>query len=87
MLAKRVALWAITSRGTAFGARYRRIIRHRAHEKAVGAVAHALLVTAHRVLARQTPFAEAGADYYDRRHAERIARCAVYCLSQTRPKA
>jgi hypothetical protein len=31
-------------------------------------VAHALLVTAYHVLARQTAYREPGVDYYDRRH-------------------
>jgi transposase len=35
---------------TAFGARYRRIVRHAGHKKAVIAVAHAILVTAYHLL-------------------------------------
>jgi len=45
-------------------ARYRRILRHRGHKKAIVAVAHNLLVTAYYVLARQTTYQELGADYY-----------------------
>jgi hypothetical protein len=47
-----VALGAVHKRGSAFGARYRRIMRHRGHKKAVVAVAHALLVTVYHVLAQ-----------------------------------
>jgi len=39
----------------AFAARYRRLLRHRGLKKAVGAVAHALLVTAYHVSAYQRP--------------------------------
>jgi transposase len=71
------ALGAIHTRNSAFGARYRRVMRHRGHKKAVVAVAHALLVTVYQLIARPTAYQEPGADYYDRRHAQRIARRAV----------
>ena len=64
----------------AFAARYRRIMRHRGHKKAVIAVAHALLTTAYYLLVRQTTYTELGGDYYDRRHAERVRRRAVQTL-------
>jgi transposase len=76
------ALGAIRKRDSAFGARYRRIMRHRGHKKAIVAVAHALLVTVYHVLARQGVYQEAGADYYDRRHAQRVARRAVATLER-----
>ncbi len=46
---------------------------HRGHKKAVIAVAHAMLVTAYHLLARQTTYHDPGADYYERRHADRSA--------------
>lgn len=61
----------------AFAARYRRVMQHRGHKKAVVAVAHAILVTAYHLLARKTTYQEPGGDYYDRRHAERVRRRAV----------
>ncbi len=54
-----------------FAARYRRILRHRGHKKAVVAVAHAMLVTVYHLLLRRTTYLDPGTDYYDRRHAER----------------
>jgi transposase len=45
-------------------------------------VAHAMLITAYYVLARRTAYLELGADYYDRRHAERVARRAVQLLER-----
>jgi transposase len=76
------ALAAIRTPNSAFTARYRRIMRHRGHKKAVLAVAHAMLVTAYHLLARHTTYQELGANYFDRRHAERVARRAVALLEQ-----
>jgi transposase len=76
------ALAAIRTSNSAFAARYRRIMRHRGHKKAVTAVAHSMLVTAYHVLARRAPYHELGADYFDRRHAERVRRRAVQALER-----
>jgi transposase len=76
------ALGATRKRDSAFGARYRRILAHRGHKKAVVAVAHALLVTVYHVLAHRLEYREPGADYYDRRHAHRIARRAIATLER-----
>lgn len=70
---------AIRVPGSALAARYRRL-RHRGHSKAVLAVAHALLTTAYSVLDRHTTYRELGADYYDRRSAERVRRRAIRAL-------
>jgi transposase len=76
------ALGAIHTRGCALGARYRRIMRHRGHKKAVVAVAHAILVTAYHILKLGTTYRELGADYYDKRSAQRVARRAVETLER-----
>jgi transposase len=76
------ATLAARSRTTAFGARYRRIARHRGHKKAVVAVAHAMLVTAYHLLDRQVDYREPGIDYFERRHAERTTRRAVRALER-----
>ena len=76
------ASMAARTRHTAFAARYHRIARHRGHKKAVVAVAHALLVTAYHLLARQLDYQEPGADYFDRRHAQRATRRAVRALER-----
>jgi transposase len=73
---------AARSRTTAFGARYRRIARHRGHKKAVVAVAHAMLVTAYHLLDREMDYREPGVDYFDRRHADRARRHAVRLLER-----
>lgn len=66
------ALAAIRTSNCALAARYRRIMRHRGHRKAVIAVAHSLLVVAYHLLARQTAYQELGPDYFDRRYTERV---------------
>jgi transposase len=76
------ALAAIRTRDTALSARYRRIMRHRGHKKAVVAVAHAMLRAAYDVLATGRSYHEPGPDYFDRRHAARVARRAVEALER-----
>jgi len=73
---------AITVKGCALAARYRRIMRHRGHKKAIIAVAHAQLVIAYHVIKHDVPYRELGADYYDRQFAERTRRRAVASLER-----
>jgi transposase len=72
---------SVRSTTGAFAARYRRV-RHRGHKKAIVAVAHAILVTVYHLLARQTTYQDPGADYYDRRHADRVRRRAIQTLER-----
>lgn len=76
------ALGAIRTKGSALSARYRRLMRHRGHKKAVIAVAHALLRAAYHLLGRGLPYRDLGADYVDRRHTERVTRRAVQALER-----
>ncbi len=76
------ALGATRTKNSAVAARYRRLLRHRGHKKAIVAVAHNLLVTAYHVLAHQTTYHELGPNYYDRRHSERVTRRALQTLEQ-----
>jgi transposase len=76
-----LAAGAASTKG-AFAARYRRVMPHRGHKKAVVAVAHAILVTAYHLLARKTVYREAGVDYYERRHAERVKHRAIQALER-----
>ena len=57
-------------------------MRHRGHNKAIIAVAHAVLVTAYHLLSRKTSYHELGAHYYDARHAERAKRRAIQALER-----
>ena len=60
-------------------------MRHRGHKKTVTAVAHAMLVTAYHLLTRRVTYQELGADYFDRRHAERVTRRAIQALEPGLP--
>lgn len=48
---------AIRTKDSALAARYRRVMRHRGHKKALVAVAHAMLRAVYHVLAEGTPTA------------------------------
>jgi transposase len=73
---------AINTQDSALRARYRRVMRHRGHNKAVVAVAHAMLRAIYHMLAQGTTYRELGADYYDRRHQQRVTRRAVELLER-----
>jgi transposase len=76
------ALAATHQHDCALGARYRRIARHRGHQKAIVAVARTLLITAYVVLSRQTTYRELGAAYFDQRHQEQVKRRALKTLER-----
>jgi transposase len=65
------ALGAIHQKDSALQARYYRVKRHRGHKKAVIAVAHQLLEIAYYVMRDGVTYTELGADYFERRHADR----------------
>ncbi len=73
---------AIRTKDSALQARYRRVMRHRGHKKAVMAVAHAMLRGIYHILAEGVPYRELGADYYDRRHTQRVTRRAIQLLER-----
>lgn len=73
---------AIRTKESALTARYRRVMRHRGHKKAVVAVAHAILRTVYHLLAEGTPYRDPGPDYYDRRHTQRVTRRAIATLER-----
>jgi transposase len=67
-------LAATRSNGTALQARYHRLKRHRGHKKAVIAVGHSILAIAYYIMRDGRTYHELGADYFDKRHAERAVR-------------
>lgn len=73
---------AIRTKDSALTARYRRVMRHRGHKKAVVAVAHAILRIVYHLLADSTTYRDPGADYYDRRHTQRVTRRAIETLER-----
>jgi transposase len=76
------ALSASRVRNGAVAARYRRVMRHRGHKKAVIAVAHAILVIAYHLLRQRTTYQDLGADYYDRRYSDRARHRAMQTLQR-----
>jgi transposase len=73
---------AANTKDSAFQARYRRVMPHRGHNKATVAVAHAMLRTIYHMLAEGTTYRELGAEYYDRRHKQRVTRRAIQTLER-----
>jgi transposase len=76
------AAGASRAKNSALQARFRRVLRQRGPKKAVVAVAHALLRMVYHVLADETVYREAGADYYDRHHSQRVTRRALQTLER-----
>jgi transposase len=74
------ALAAVNVRDSALAARYRRLVRHRGHKKAIVAVAHKILTTAYLLLAQGCEYREPGAGYYDAQRQDRAIRRAVHLL-------
>ena len=68
------ALGASHKNGSALQARYHRVKRHRGHKKAVVAVGHQILEISFFLMRDGVTYNELGADYFDRRHAERAVR-------------
>ena len=68
------ALAAIRVKGSALGARYRRVCRYRGHKIAILAVAHAILEIVWHLPAKGTTYHELGADYIDRRDKDHATR-------------
>jgi transposase len=68
------ALGASHAQGTALQARYHRVKRHRGHKKAVVGVGHQILEIAYYIMRDGVTYDELGADYFERRHADRTVR-------------
>lgn len=68
------ALGATHKKGSALQARYHRVKRHRGHKKAVVAVGHQILEIAYYIMRDGVTYNELGADYFDRRYADRAVR-------------
>jgi transposase len=75
-----VAWSASRKQGTAFGARYRRLVRRLGVQKAVVAVMHQLLLVIYRVLHDHVPYHELGPDYYHPTDPQRTQRRLVQGL-------
>jgi transposase len=75
--------WAATrARRTYLSVQYRRISRRRGSKRAALAIAHRLLVIAYHVLRDEVPFANLGADYFDRLNAAKAMRYHLKRLTE-----
>lgn len=61
---------------------YHRIARRRGDKRAILAVAHALIVIMHNMIAKQTVYQELGASYFEERDQEHIIRRAINRIEQ-----
>lgn len=76
------ALAAIRVKDSRLAARYRWVMRHRGHKKAVVAVAHTILVVIYHLLKDQVPYHELGAAYLEQRDREQATRRHVKQLER-----
>ncbi len=68
------AAWAaIRTKGSYFGAQFRRIAKRRGEKRAAVAVAHSLLTVIYHVLTRGVFYEDLGATYFDRREPGQVA--------------
>ncbi len=68
---------AAKTKETYLSSLYHRLAARRGKKKAVIAVAHAILLIAHRLLQRKEPYRDLGANYYDERDREATVRRLV----------
>jgi transposase len=74
---------ASRTKGTYFAAQYARIKGRHGHNKAIVAVAHAILVVAYHLLQRGQPYADLGGDYFaQRQHKDTYQRRLVRQLER-----
>ncbi len=77
-----IAWAAIRTRGTSFGARFRRLARRQGKPKALVAVMHNVLTVVYHVLRDRAPYAELGPDYVTRQDPQRAAHRHVAQLER-----
>jgi transposase len=76
------AAWAAArTKATYLRAQYHRLAARRGKTRALVAVAHTLLVIVYHVLTTGEPYREPGADYFDRRNQDALARRLVKRLT------
>ena len=77
------AAWAAShTQNTVWESLYRRYRGRMGHARAIMALAHRLLVIIYHVLADQSEYREPGADFYERKHRDKLARRFVERLKK-----
>lgn len=76
-------VWAIShTKGNYLSAQYHRLARRLGKKKAMVAVSHSVLVIIYHVLREKKPYADLGADYFDKLDTARIERHHIHRLEQ-----
>jgi transposase len=65
---------AVRTKGSYFGAQYRRLVPRRGDKRAIVAVAHSLVVVIYHILERGTEYTDLGAEYFVKRQPAATAR-------------
>ena len=73
---------AARTKGTYFSEKYRQVARRRGDKKAIGAVAHEILVACWYVLSKDQPYCDLGASVLRARADEDIRRRAISQLER-----
>jgi transposase len=74
---------AARTKNTYLRAQYEQVKRRRGHKKAIGAVAHSILIAAYHILKDDVPYQELGGDYFTRRaDPARIAKRLIAQLER-----
>jgi transposase len=77
---------AIRIKDTYLRAQYEQVKCRRGHKRAIGAVAHSILIASYHILKDDVPCQDLGGDYYARRaDPERLAKRLVAHLGRARP--
>lgn len=72
------AAWAAShTKKTYLSTQYHRLAARRGRKRAIVAVAHSILVIAYHLIQKHETYQELGADYFDRRNAEAVAKKLV----------
>ena len=73
---------AMHTSNSCYGALYRRLVPRMGKQAALVAVAHSLLGVIWYLLSNDTAYCDLGADYFQRRHAQRQRKTAVRKLER-----
>jgi transposase len=77
------ASWAAShTKNTYLAARFHRLAARKGKKRAIVAVAHTILGSVYHMLKNQQPYREWGADFLDRRHADRVKRSLLKRLDR-----
>jgi transposase len=74
---------AARTKNTYLRAQYEQIKRRRGHKKAIGAVAHSILIASYHILKDEVPYQDLGGDYFTRRaDPDKIAKRLIKQLER-----